>query len=125
MIAKQFARGQANATTAKAGVARLWWATLMPGRGNDYDRFASEVSLPMFRSHGGYRGVSMMRNDEHCCVVTYWSDMDAVRQLEMSSRYAATVEAIKAASILREFGETIIMTPHLSDFDEPANVLGR
>jgi len=124
MIAMSFACSQTDPATEPAGVARLWRATLMPGRGNDYDLFASEESLPMFRSHGGYRGVTMMRNEEECCVVTYWSDMEAVQQLEMSSRYAATVVAIKAASVLREFGETVIMATHLTDFEEPGIVCG-
>ena len=99
-----------------AGVARIWSATLLPERGSDYDRFARDVSLPMFKSHDGFLGVAMMRNRTAACVITYWTGMDAVRSLEASARYTATVEAIKAAGVIGTFGETVVMETHLSHF---------
>lgn len=99
-----------------AGIARIWTATLLPERCGDYDRFAEDVSLPMFKSHDGFLGVAMMHNQKAACVITYWSGMDAVRSLEASARYRATVEAIKATGVIGTFGETVVMETHLSDF---------
>lgn len=98
------------------GVARIWTATLLPERGSDYDRFAKDVSLPMFRSHDGFLGVAMMRNQTFACVITYWTGTDAVRSVEASARYGATVAAIKAVGFIETFGETVVLETHLSDF---------
>lgn len=99
-----------------AGVARIWSATLPPERISNYERFARDVSLPMLRSHDGFLGVAMMRNQTATCVITYWTGMDAVRSLEASARYVATVEAIKAAGVIGTFGETVVMETHLFHF---------
>ena len=45
------------------GLVRMWRASLTPGQCDGYDRFAREVSLPMFAAQQGLIGLEMMRND--------------------------------------------------------------
>lgn len=115
MIVPMHCNDTRQSLSTSQGVARLWRATLVPGLGNAYDRFSKEVSLPMFRSHEGFLGVAMMRNDQVACVITYWTDHAAVRSLEVSDRYAVTVEAIMASGFISTFGETVVMETHLAD----------
>src|SRR6201999_4375811 len=79
---------------------RIWKTTVDPLRVEEYERFAREVSLPMFRRQKGFRGVTMARAQGDCVVVTFWEDEDAVAALATSASYNRTVAAIIAAGFL-------------------------
>jgi heme-degrading monooxygenase HmoA len=88
-------------------IARVWRAEIDPARADEYERFAHERSLPMFRSHAGFRGCALMREGADCSVVTLWDRPEDVAALEASERYRATVAAIMATGFVRHAGETV------------------
>ena len=87
-------------------IARIWVTRCHEGRADQYERFAQEVSLPMFGQQDGIRGVLFLRQGEDCRVLTLWDDMTAVERLADSESYRATVEKIIAAGFL--FGEQAV-----------------
>jgi heme-degrading monooxygenase HmoA len=88
-------------------IARIWKATIDPARAEEYERFAREVSLPMFRSHGGFRGCAFQRDGPTCTVVTLWATSEDVAALEASTRYRETVAAIMAVGFVRAAEEAV------------------
>jgi heme-degrading monooxygenase HmoA len=82
-------------------ILRLWKASIDPARAGEYERFARERSLPMFRSHRGFRGCAFLRDGSDCTVVTLWAGPEDVAALEASPRYRDTVAAIMAAGFVR------------------------
>jgi heme-degrading monooxygenase HmoA len=82
-------------------ILRIWKATIDPARAEEYERFALERSLPMFRSHSGFRGCALLRDGADCTVVTLWAEPEDVAALEASSLYRETVAAIMAAGFIR------------------------
>jgi heme-degrading monooxygenase HmoA len=86
---------------------RIWKANIDPARGDEYERFARERSLPMFRSHRGFRGCAFLRSGGDCVVVTLWDGPEDVAALEASHLYRTTVAAIMAAGFVRTAEEAI------------------
>jgi hypothetical protein len=82
-------------------VIRIWRTQIDHSRGREYDDFARNVSLPMFRRHDDFLGVLFAGADGERVVVTLWSGRSAVASLEASADYQATVRAIEAAGFLR------------------------
>lgn len=82
-------------------ILRIWKANIDPARGEEYERFARERSLPMFRSHHGFRGCAFLRSGADCTVITLWAGQEDVTALEASSLYRETVDAIMAAGFIR------------------------
>jgi heme-degrading monooxygenase HmoA len=75
-------------------IARIWRAKVERDRVNEYERFAAEQSLPMFRGRAGFLGVLFARDEGDCAVITLWDDVAAVAALETSARYRETVARI-------------------------------
>jgi heme-degrading monooxygenase HmoA len=72
-----------------------------PERFEEYERFAQERSLPMFREQRGFIGVLFLREEaDRAAVLTLWEDEQAVEELEASSAYRQTVEAILGSGFL-------------------------
>ena len=103
-------------------LARIWRASLVPGRSEDYDRFAMHVFRPMFASQTGLLGIEMMRNEIECCVITYWPDLHAIKLFESSSSYKAAVNAITQSGFLIEVQSAVVMSVSLSHRND--NLLG-
>jgi heme-degrading monooxygenase HmoA len=82
-------------------VVRIWKATIDPARADEYERFAQERSLPMFRTQPGFRGCAFLRDDDDCTVVTLWERPEDIAGLEASAAYRNTVAAIMAAGFIR------------------------
>lgn len=83
-------------------ILRAWETGIDESRAAEYDRFASERSLPMFHRHEGLLGVLLLSPQEgRRVVLTVWRDAADVRALEESADYRATVAAIEAAGFLR------------------------
>ena len=82
-------------------ILRIWRANIDPARAEEYERFARERSLPMFRSHRGFRGCAFLRNGSDCAVVTLWARPEDVAALEASVLYRETVAAIMATGFVR------------------------
>ncbi|MCP3805003.1 antibiotic biosynthesis monooxygenase [Allokutzneria sp. A3M-2-11 16] len=81
-------------------VLRQWRTHVDEARADEYERFARERSLPMFREHDGLIGVLFAREGTECVVITLWENAEAVRRLEESSLYQRTVAEISAAGFL-------------------------
>ncbi|WP_137389496.1 antibiotic biosynthesis monooxygenase family protein [Rhodoligotrophos defluvii] len=101
-------------------IGRLWKTGLKPGRGDAYETFAREISLPMFCKQKGFLGCVMSRDDETGLVMTFWEDLDAVKALDTSPTYQETVSRILAADLLTAEQTTTIGEVHLLDLAKVA-----
>jgi heme-degrading monooxygenase HmoA len=82
-------------------VARIWRTGVKSERFEEYERFAHERSLPMFREQRGFIGVLFMRDGaDRAAVLTFWEDEEAVEELEASPLYHQTVGAILGGGFL-------------------------
>jgi hypothetical protein len=61
---------------------RVWRTQVDVTRAAEYERFAAEESLPMFRAHQGFNGLLFGRHGADCVVVTLWEDDAAADALE-------------------------------------------
>lgn len=82
-------------------IARIWRTGLDEGRAEEYDAFAADRSLPMFRRQPGCRAVFFVRTKDGRAAVTFWQDLAAAEALMSSKDYLETVEAILGAGFLR------------------------
>jgi heme-degrading monooxygenase HmoA len=96
-------------------IGRLWKTGLRPGCGEAYERFAREISLPMFQEQKGFLGCIMSRTAQTGLVHTFWQDQAAVDALDRSPSYRATVERILKAGILAEPQSLEVAEVHLAD----------
>jgi heme-degrading monooxygenase HmoA len=87
-------------------IARIWRTQIDQERATEYEAFAAQQSLPMFRSHPGFVGLLFGRNGSDCVVVTVWEDEAAADALESSPAYLRKVARISAAGFLR--GDSIV-----------------
>jgi heme-degrading monooxygenase HmoA len=81
-------------------------------RALEYEDFARDVSLPMFRRHDGFLGVLLAATGGERAVVTLWASRAAAASLEASADYQATVRAIEAAGFLRPPQRTELIDVH-------------
>jgi heme-degrading monooxygenase HmoA len=82
-------------------IVRIWRTRIDPARSEEYERFAGERSLPMFRRQAGFRGVLFASGDEsERVVLTFWENVGAVDELGRSPTYRETVDALLASGIL-------------------------
>jgi quinol monooxygenase YgiN len=84
-----------------AMIVRIWRTGLDETRADEYERFAQERSLPMFRRRAGCLGVILAKPQDGRAVISLWTDMGAVAALDDDPEYGATVEAIMAAGFLQ------------------------
>jgi heme-degrading monooxygenase HmoA len=96
---------------------RIWRTGVVSGRFEEYERFAREISLPMFQSQAGYRGVLMAGDGPERIVITLWEDDDAIAALDASRSYRDTVSRIVATGFLTGAQSVEIYDTHLSDLD--------
>jgi heme-degrading monooxygenase HmoA len=82
-------------------VARIWRTAIDPSLAGEYETFALERSLPMFKAHEGCCGVLFAADADERIVITLWTSRAAAEALDRSAVYRATVEAIEAAGFLR------------------------
>ena len=95
---------------------RIWRCTISPERSSEYEEFAREFSLPMFRDQPGFRGCLMSRVGGECEVLTLWEDEASIEALQTSASYLSTVGQIRAAGfILEELGSSVAPV-HLAAF---------
>lgn len=94
-------------------IARIWSAQIDENRASEYEAFALEISLPMFRGQPGFRGVTMLRQGSRCMVITMWDDHSAIAELEGSQKYLETVRQIEEMGFLRGDQSTEVFDIHL------------
>lgn len=81
-------------------IVRLWTTGVDPDRVDEYRAFATERSLQMFRSQGGFLGVLFTESESQFAVMSFWRDRGSAQALEASSSYQSTVQAITATGFL-------------------------
>ena len=87
-------------------IARIWTTKCRESRAQEYERFARDVSLPMFTCQEGLCGVLFLRQGEDCRVLSLWEDMAAIGKLATSQSYQAVVEKIIGLDVL--YGEQAV-----------------
>ena len=93
-------------------MVRIWRTRVDADRLDEYERFASERSKPMFEAQQGFRGVLFARAGGACAVISIWRDRDAVEQLENSKSYQQTVSAIVATGLLIDDSSVEVLELH-------------
>ena len=96
-------------------IVRMWRTQVEASRIDEYEQFAREVSLPMFRAQPGYAGAIMGRDGTDCVVVTLWCSERDVAALETSPFYRSTVQQILARGFLMGEQVTTAYGTHLID----------
>jgi heme-degrading monooxygenase HmoA len=82
-------------------IVRIWRTGIDAARAEEYERFAGERSLPMFRRQAGFRGVLFATAEEtERVVLSFWENAGAVEELDRSPTYRETVDALLASGIL-------------------------
>ena len=69
-------------------------------RAAEYEAFARDVSLPMFRRQPGFRDGAIFRRGEECVMMTLLQDIPSVANLTRSETYAQTIRDILARVFL-------------------------
>lgn len=81
-------------------IVRIWQTRVVPTRTADYERFAREDSLRMFRRQEGCVGVLYLVRDGAGVTLSLWRDEDAVRALAASEDYREVVDRLERSGIL-------------------------
>lgn len=82
-------------------LVRAWQTGIDESRAAEYEAFAVERSLPMFRRHEGFLGVLLVAPAPgQRVVLTAWRDAEAAQALEESDDYRSTVDAIRREGFL-------------------------
>jgi hypothetical protein len=93
-------------------VVRIWRTGLDESRAPEYEDFALNISLPMFRRHNGFLGVLFAGTGAERAVITLWSDRAAAAALNASGDYHAIVRAIEATGFLRPPQQVELLDVH-------------
>ena len=93
-------------------IMRIWRTQVHEAHAREYERFAADVSLPMFAAQPGFRGLLFGRNHGDCAVITLWDDDAAADALDTSPSYRETVARINAAGFLRGASTVERLTVH-------------
>ena len=96
----------------------VWRGTIDPNRAGDYEDFAREVSVPMFRAQPGFRGCLIARRGAECEVLTLGDGPEAIGALNGSNSCRATVAKILATGFIRQEQGTTVAQGHLASLGE-------
>lgn len=87
-------------------IVRIWRTEIDQARAAEYENFAQERSLPMFRGQPGFLGVLFLGTDKDRAALTIWSDLASVEALAYSSTYQETSAQLNATGLL--IGQTSV-----------------
>lgn len=82
-------------------IARIWRTQVNEARMAEYERYANDHSLPMFRQQTGFLGVLFLRTPHDCAALSFWEDAAAVAALGDSASYQETARRLQATGVLR------------------------
>jgi heme-degrading monooxygenase HmoA len=103
---------------SEALIARIWHTEVDPARADEYEAFARDISLPMFRAQPGFAGVLMLRDGGRCQVITLWETHEAIEALDSSAKYRETVDSILAQGFLGGEQRVELLDAHLFFVDK-------
>lgn len=92
-------------------IVRVWTVGIVNGMYDKLEKFANEISLPMFRELPGCLGVFFTRNENVCATITIWDSEKSIKALDSSNTYKSVVHAIEESGILE--GEHVTEVYHL------------
>jgi heme-degrading monooxygenase HmoA len=81
-------------------ILRSWHTRIDESRAAEYETFARQRSVPMFRASPGFAGCLFGGEPGARVVITLWDDLGAIEALENSESYQDTVAAIAATGFL-------------------------
>lgn len=87
-------------------IVRIWRTEVDSSRMAEYEQFAREQSLPMFRRQPGFLGVFFLGRRKDRAVLTIWRDLASVEALAHSATYQETVAQLSATRLL--LGQTSV-----------------
>jgi heme-degrading monooxygenase HmoA len=91
-------------------IARMFRASALPEKANDYVQHLQMSVLPELRQIDGFQGVYLMRQDSseavEFVVLTLWESMDAIRKFAGENAEVAVV-APAAQAMFREYDSTV------------------
>jgi heme-degrading monooxygenase HmoA len=98
-------------------ILRIWRARIDADRISEYEEFAQNQSVPMFRKQRGFAGVFLTRRTEDVAVISLWNSREDVAALGTSTSYASTVAALDISRLVT--GEVSVETfdVHAGEFD--------
>jgi heme-degrading monooxygenase HmoA len=105
-------------------MARIWRTRVDARRIGEYERFAIERSLPMFRAQPGFLGVLFLRAAGDCAVITLWKGADAIAALEASPTYLDTVAQITRTGFLTGESSVEVFEVHGGDISAAGALAG-
>ena len=93
-------------------IVRIWRTKIDPTRAGEYEAFARDQSLPMFRQQSGFLGVLFVGSDGRRAVATLWEDADSIERLSRSTTHQATVSRLAETGLLRGQQSVEVLTEH-------------
>lgn len=97
-------------------IGRIWKTRIDAARADEYERFAREVSLPMFQQQAGFEGVVMLRDGADSTVITFWRSAEEAEALGRSPAYRQVVAWILDTGLITGEQSVALMHVHLSTF---------
>ena len=99
-------------------LSRLWRTGFDPGRLDELQRFASEVSAPMFQELPGCLGYIFAVEGSSWITQTFWESRSDLNEAEASERYRSVVAEIGKTGFLRDPQTTEVFT--ITAYEPPA-----
>lgn len=81
-------------------IVRIWTTGLVKGKTEEYLKFASEYSLPMFKKQSGILGATVLIKGNESQVLSYWNKKEDIDLMESNDLYQETVNKIMHAGLL-------------------------
>lgn len=81
-------------------IIRIWRTEIQRAHMAEYEKFAQERSLPMFRKQQGFLGVLFLGMQKDRAVLTIWRDLPSVEALAHSPTYQETSAQLDATGLL-------------------------
>jgi heme-degrading monooxygenase HmoA len=98
-------------------IARIWRTRIDKQRADEYERFADQESLPMFRAHEGLIGVIFGGAEDDRVVISLWGSAHDVAALDASPIYQQTVERIEATGFIVGPSSVEVFAVHGGEID--------
>ncbi len=84
-------------------IVRIWTVGIAQGKNQELEKFANEISAPMFKNAKGCLGVMFSQSGNECKTITIWDSVESVSALNDSFEYKKIVDEIEKSGIL--YGE--------------------
>ena len=103
---------------------RIWRTRVCLDRLDEYERFVSEESLPMFRAQTGFLGVLFSRREDGLAVLSFWRDQASVDALDTSATYQHAVQTIDGTGFLTGDSRLDVYEIHAGAVDDASALFG-